>query len=109
MKLVVAILNKSDEKAVVGGMMRGGFFVTKLTGTGGFLRRGTSTLISAVNNERLENALEIIRGTAKGRKYAIDKVDASVRQIAREFFDTGEITVGGATVIVMDIEGFYKY
>jgi len=109
MKLIMAIVNSSDEKAVSNELMRGGFYVTKLAGTGGFLKAGTTTLISAVNNERLEAALEIIRATSKSRKYDINKIDMSSRQIAQEFFDKGEIVVGGATAFVLNVENFYKY
>ena len=105
----MAIVNSSDEKAVSGELMCGGFYVTKLAGTGGFLKAGTTTLISAVNNERLEDALEIIRTTSKSRKYDIGKVDMSSRHIAQEFFEKGEIVVGGATVFVLNVENFYKY
>ncbi|MDR1092979.1 MAG: cyclic-di-AMP receptor, partial [Clostridiales bacterium] len=103
------IVNGSDEKAVVNEMMKGGYYVTKLAGTGGFLRARTATLISAVNNERVESALEIIRRVSKGRKYDLTKMNLSSRQMAQEFFDKSEIVVGGATVFVLNIENFYKY
>lgn len=109
MKLIMAVMSGSDEKAVSTELMKGGFYVTKLAGTGGFLRSRTTTLISAVNNERVETALEIIRTTSKSRKYDISKIDDSSRQIAMEFFDKSEIVVGGATVFVLNIENFYKY
>ena len=109
MKLIMAILNRSDEKSVGNALVRGGFYVTKLAGTGGFLKSGTTTLISAVNNERVEGALEIIRVNSKSRKYDINKIDMSSRQIAHEFFEKGEIVVGGATVFVLNVENFYKY
>ena len=111
MKLVMAIISRSDEKTVTAELMKGGFYVTKLAGTGGFLRSGTSALISAVNNERVNSALEIIRTTSKSHKYDITKLTAATRQIAaaQDFFDKGEIVVGGATVFVMNIENFYKY
>ena len=109
MKLIMAIVAKSDEKAVSVEMMKGGYYVTKLAGTGGFLRAGTATLISAVNNERVDGALEIIKRVSKSHKYDLTKMDNSSRQIAQEFFDKSEIVVGGATVFVLNIENFYKY
>ena len=109
MKLIMAIVSSADEKSVVNELMRGGFYVTKLAGTGGFLKAGSTTLISAVNNERLESALEILRTATKSRKYDINKIDMSSRQVAQEFFEKGEIVVGGATVFVLNIENFYKY
>jgi uncharacterized protein YaaQ len=109
MKLIMAIINGADEKAVTNEMMKEGYYVTKLAGTGGFLRAGTATLISAVNNERVEGALEILKRVGKGRKYDLAKVPSSSRQLAQEFFEKTEIVVGGATVFVLNIEQFFKY
>jgi uncharacterized protein YaaQ len=109
MKLIMAIGNGSDEKTIDKELMREGYYVTKLAGTGGFLRAGTATLISAVNNERVEGALEILKRVSKGRKYDVAKMPSSSRQLAQEFFDKSEIVVGGATVFVLNIESFYKY
>jgi len=109
MKLIMAVVSASDEKAVVNEMMKGGFYVTKLAGTGGFLRARTTTLISAVNNERVNDALEILKTVSKSRKYDVTKMNMPSRQIAQEYFDKSEIVVGGATVFVLNIESFYKY
>ena len=109
MKLIMAILNRDDEKAVSQELMKGGYYVTKLAGTGGFLKARSSTIISAVNNERLEGALEIIKNTSKSRKYDISKVDSAVRPYAQMFTDHDLIVAGGATVFVLNIENFYKY
>ena len=109
MKLIMAIVNRQDEKVVTREMMKGGFYVTKLSGTSGFLRAGATTLISAVNNERVDAALEIIRSVSKSRKYDVTKMDSSSRQLAQEYFEKSEIVVGGATVFVLNIESFFKY
>ena len=109
MKMIMAIVNKSDEKPVTTELMRGGFYVTKLAGAGGFLKAKTSALISVVNNERLDAGLEIIKNASKSRKYDVNKADAFTRQLAQEFFEKGEIVVGGATVFVLNVENFYKY
>ena len=109
MKLIMAVVSGADEKAVAGELMKGGFYVTKFAGNGGFLRARTATLISAVNNERVDAALDIIRRVSKSHKYDLSKMDDSSRQFAQNYFDKSEIVVGGATVFVLNIESFYKY
>ena len=60
MKLIVAIVQDEDAGRLVSALMDKGFGVTKLATTGGFLRAGNTTLISGVQDEKLEEALGII-------------------------------------------------
>ena len=45
MKLIFAIVNSDDSSAVSAALTRGGFFVTKLASTGGFLMSGNTTFL----------------------------------------------------------------
>ena len=49
MKLIIAIVQDEDAGHLVSALMEGGFGVTKLATTGGFLRSGNTTLISGNN------------------------------------------------------------
>ena len=40
MKLIIAIVNSDDSSAVQGALTENGYFVTKLSTTGGFLKKG---------------------------------------------------------------------
>ena len=55
MKLIVAIVQDEDAGRVVSALMDKGFGVTKLATTGGFLRAGNTTLISGVEDEKLDD------------------------------------------------------
>ena len=47
--------------------------VTLIASTGGFLRRGQSTLLIGVEDERVNHALEIIRdNTVRGKQHVPD-------------------------------------
>ena len=48
MKLILAIVSNDDSGAVSSALTRGGFSVTKLATTGGFLMAGNTTFISGV-------------------------------------------------------------
>ncbi len=64
MKLIVVILRDSDNEPVSQGLIQQGFRVTRIASTGGFLRRGMSTLMIGVEDERVEEAIAVIRQSA---------------------------------------------
>lgn len=61
MKLIIAILQDSDSEPVSKALTSRDFRVTTIASTGGFLRRGSSTMLIGVEDEQLETALQIIR------------------------------------------------
>ena len=74
MKLIIAILRDIDKDPVSTPLVASGFRVTLVSSTGGFLRRGSSTLMIGVDDEKLEEALQTIRthldpsGTSESKK-----------------------------------------
>lgn len=61
MKLIIAILRDVDNEPVSHALTTASFRVTMIASTGGFLRRGSATLLIGVDDEQLDTALEIIR------------------------------------------------
>jgi uncharacterized protein YaaQ len=61
MKLILAIIHDHDNEPVSQALIKAGFRVTRIASTGGFIRRGSSTLLIGVEEERLEAAIETIR------------------------------------------------
>jgi len=61
MKLIIAILRDSDNEPVSQGLIGEGFRVTRIASTGGFLRRGSSTLVVGVEDVEVEHAIVTIR------------------------------------------------
>ncbi|MBP9676636.1 MAG: cyclic-di-AMP receptor [Anaerolineaceae bacterium] len=62
MKMIIAIVNDEDTEMVTHALKTADHRVTMIASTGGFLRRGLSTLICAVEDELLAGALAVIRG-----------------------------------------------
>lgn len=62
MKMIIAIVNNEDSEQVTHALTQKDFRVTTIASTGGFLRRGLSTLLCAFENEKLTEALDLIRG-----------------------------------------------
>lgn len=62
MKMIIAIVNDEDSEQVTHALTQSDFRVTTIASTGGFLRRGLSTLLCAFEDEQLTAALNVIRG-----------------------------------------------
>ena len=107
-KLVLAIIHDEDAFHVMDLLNAKGFGVTKLASTGGFLRAGSTTLICGVSEERVPELIEVIEKKCKSRKQ-ITSVNA-MNVNANESFAPYpvEVTVGGATIFVVNIEDFKK-
>lgn len=61
MKLIIAIVRDRDADPVSKALTSHEFRVTHIASTGGFLRRGNSTLLIGVEDEKLEDGLKIVR------------------------------------------------
>ena len=109
MKLIIAIVQDEDASRLINNLMTEGFGVTKLATTGGFLRSGNTTLLIGVEDEKMPAAMGIVEKVCKSRK----QIASSPSPISGT---TGvyvpypiEVTVGGATVFVLDVEQFSKF
>ena len=105
MKLILAIINKEDSQEVSHALTKEKYSVTKLATTGGFLMSGNTTFLIGVNDDQVEDVIAIIAKHSKKRK----------QMVPNNSFDVGmysafpvEVTVGGATVFVMNVEHFEK-
>lgn len=106
MKLVVAIVNNDDSHTVQTEITKAGFQVTKLSTSGGFLRAGNVTFLCGVEDDKISDLIEIINKFSRCRK---QQVQPSTSFMSESFLSMPvEVTVGGATVFVLDVEQFYK-
>lgn len=61
MKLIFAILRDSDNEPVSQALITEGYRVTRVASTGGFFRRGSTTLLVGVDDEKVKSAIEVVR------------------------------------------------
>ena len=109
MKLIIAIVQDEDASRLISNLMADGFRVTKLATTGGFLRSGNTTLLIGVEDEKLQAAMAIVEKVCKSRKQ-IATSPSPVSGASGVFVPYPiEVTVGGATVFVLDVEQFAKF
>lgn len=112
MKLIYAIVNNDDARAVLSGITKGGFQATKLSSTGGFLMAGNTTFLICSENERVDEIIDIIKTHSHKRKQVVSAHVDSYGAISNlGGVSAGvpiEVFVGGATIFVTDIERFEK-
>lgn len=106
MKLIFAIINKEDSSEVSNSLTKAKFSVTKLATTGGFLMSGNITLIIGTQEEKVSEVLEIIKEHSKQRKEIVPSTATYGIGVTTSF--PLEVTVGGATIFVVDVERFEK-
>jgi len=63
MKLIIAIVRDVDSDPVSHELTSQNFRVTGVASTGGFLRRGKTTLLIGVEDDQVEQALQTIRAS----------------------------------------------
>jgi uncharacterized protein YaaQ len=85
MKLIVAILHDTDGGPTLQALTEAGFRVTRIASTGGFLRRGSATLLIGVEGEQVPAALQILH------EHSAPPVDPGLKR---------------ATVFVLKVDGF---
>ena len=61
MKMIVVTLPDADEPAVTRALVDDAFRITQIASTGTFLRSGSSTFFLGVRDERVEQAIQIIK------------------------------------------------
>lgn len=61
MKMIIAILKDDDIDAVLQTITASGLRVTRVASTGGFFRKGNTTLLIGVENEQVDNTIQMLR------------------------------------------------
>lgn len=108
MKLVIAIVNHDDANTVIQNLTKQGFSSTKLATTGGFLMAGNVTILAGVEDEKVQQVIDIVREHSHSRKQIIP---ASYPMGIHGGYCPSppmEVSVGGATVFVVDVERFER-
>lgn len=108
MKLIIAIVHDDDVSELLEALTEKSFGVTKLATTGGFLRSGNTTLLMGIQDENVDQVLDIIGDVCKTRKGMVSTPSPVLGATGVFVPAPVEITIGGATVFVLDVDRFEK-
>lgn len=106
MKMITAVVNHEDARAVSQALVKQKFYVTRMASSGGFLMSGNDTLMIVTEDERVDDCIHVIAERCRQRTEVVpNNVGYG---IAVETAYPMEVTVGGATVFVTNVERFEK-
>ena len=107
MKLLVGIVNSDDANELLNEMNKLSFQATKLSTSGGFLKTGNITCLVGVEEERLDELISVFEKCCSRRT---QMVPTAPPFIGEGFLSTApvEITIGGATIFILDVDKFLK-
>ena len=107
MKMIMCVVDDIDAYSLLDALANDGFMATKLASSGGFLRRGNTTLLIGVDDEKKDDVLDIIRKMCKPRK---QMAPASPAYSLEESMIPVDVMVkmGGAVVFVLDVVENFK-
>lgn len=107
MKLVIGIVNSDDAGDLLAEITRASFQATKLSTSGGFLKMGNVTVLVGVEDEKTDEVVEIFKRCCSRRTQMIS---ATPPFLGEGFISVApvEVTIGGATLFVVDVDNFIK-
>lgn len=107
MKLIFAVVNNDDSHNVSAALTKSGYSATKLSSTGGFLMAGNTTFMICCESAAVDDVITVIAQNSRRRKQYVPNAASLSGETAPVSYPV-EVSVGGATVFVTDIERFEK-
>ncbi len=106
-KLLIIVASDADADTLIQKLVQRGYPATKVSSTGGFLRRGSATVFSGIDAQDVDNVLAIIRAECEART---EFVPAQALPFPGSIYPSEpvEVRTGGAIVFVVPVERFEK-
>jgi uncharacterized protein YaaQ len=111
-KLLLAIIQEDDYDAVVTALNKEHFFVTRLSSSGGFLRRKNITIMIGVSDNEHDKVVQILKDNASKRKQTIRRMPISLvgsHGLEASAAIPVEIDVGGVTLFTLPLDSIEKF
>ena len=93
-KLIIAVVQNEDADGVVDALLDQEFRATRLASTGGFLRRGNTTLMIGADEDQVDRVMDLIRQHARSGAVPADGASGA--------------SSAAATVFVLDLEEYQR-
>lgn len=108
MKLLIIIVQDDDVNSVVNRLNQEKIGVTRLSSSGGFLRRGNTTILIGAQDDQVDLIKDIIREKCRSRVEMMPSIPVIAQGIITAS-EPIEVRVGGAIYFQVDIEEFHKF
>lgn len=108
MKLVIVVIHDEDAHTLMDALSKASYMSTKLASTGGLLKTGNTTIFIGIDDEKVTHVIEIIKQTCKTKK-ELSLINPPTSAMREGYVPLPiEVTVGGATIFVVDIDQYLK-
>ncbi len=101
-RLMAVVIQDADVENAISAMNKVGFTVSRMQSTGGFLRRRNVTLLIGLPENREESAVKVLRSSCRQRVEFVPSIWRDMPVLSPT-----QVTVGGATIFVFEVE-FYE-
>ena len=108
MKLVIIIASDSDADRLMKALIAQGYPATKISSTGGFLHRGSATILSGVEANEVDQVVAMVRTECHARAEYVPVQTLPFFGEGTPTSEPVEVRVGGAIVFVVSVERFEK-
>ncbi|HZK09670.1 MAG TPA: cyclic-di-AMP receptor [Clostridia bacterium] len=108
MKLLIIIMQEDDVNRVVNRLNKEKIGVTRLASSGGFLRRGNTTILIGAKDDQVELIKDVIREKCRSRVEMMPSIPVIAQGIITAS-EPIEVRVGGAIYFQVDVEEFQKF
>ncbi len=108
MKLVIAVIHDEDAHKLMEALTCKGYMATKLASTGGFLKTGNTTFLIGVPKESVDAVIGTVKEKCKTEKQMTLMNPPIPSAVEGCMPYPVEVTVGGATIFVVDVEQYLK-
>ena len=105
-RLMAAIVQEQDAENAVQGLTKLRYAVTRMPSRGGFIRRGNVTLIVGMPAGLEEAAIRVLRNSCRQR---VEFVQPPFQSSRFPLPPPIEVSVGGATVFVFEVESYMHF
>jgi uncharacterized protein YaaQ len=103
---MVAVIQEADLESALTSLSKLGFSVSRLSSTGGFLSKKNVTLLIGVQEGREEAAVKTLQSSCKER---VEFISSPLRDASFPMPTPTQVTIGGATVFIFDVESYDEF
>ena len=109
MKMIYAIVRNDNEDDVVSQLTQHHYSVTRLSTTGGFLRKGNTTLMIGAEDEKVDEVISLIKQECgQHQKLTVNMPYISGTSMVNYATMPMHVEGGGATIFVVNVERYEK-
>lgn len=109
MKLIISIVHSDDSDGLINALMAKGYYCTKISTTGGFLREGNATILVGTQEENVPNVLSIIKENCHTRTQFVNPLPPVMEPGELYMPNPIEVQIGGATTFILNVEQFWRF